>query len=277
MFGKNKIYVPKSYKDEPAGTLKVTSRFGPTLQGEGPFSGRTAIFVRLMGCNIQCQFCDTFFDAGDTMTFDEVFNSAEKLWNDFYASVGTQTNVAKPLMVITGGEPMNQPNLSEFLKHPRAKDWDIQFESNGLIEREIQPENYLIISPKANEKTKQFIKLNSVMLDRADCLKFVISKTEEGYQDLPQFALDWRAKKRAEGKDARIYVSPMNMYNTQPIKIGPDGDIIARSETDERISFWTPGLLDLKANQENHEHAAFIAMKHQAYLSLQTHLYASLP
>lgn len=43
------------------------------------------------------------------------------------------------------------------------------------------------------------------------------------------------------------------------------------------ISFWEKGLLDMEANQANHEHAATLCMKHGAILSLQTHLLASLP
>jgi len=42
---------------------------------------------------------------------------------------------------------------------------------------------------------------------------------------------------------------------------------------DEVISFWEPGLLDLKANEANHAYAADYAMKHGLRVNLQMHLY----
>ena len=40
------------------GTLEVHSIF-KTIQGEGPFCGTPAVFIRLAGCNLQCPWCDT--------------------------------------------------------------------------------------------------------------------------------------------------------------------------------------------------------------------------
>ena len=42
-------------------SLAVSEIFGPTLQGEGPSSGRRAMFLRLAGCNLSCSWCDTAY------------------------------------------------------------------------------------------------------------------------------------------------------------------------------------------------------------------------
>ena len=42
-------------------TLVVAEVFGPTVQGEGPSAGRRASFIRLGGCNLHCDWCDTKF------------------------------------------------------------------------------------------------------------------------------------------------------------------------------------------------------------------------
>lgn len=53
MFGQN---TPR--RRESGGLLQVQDVFY-TIQGEGPFAGRTAVFIRLTGCNLRCWFCDT--------------------------------------------------------------------------------------------------------------------------------------------------------------------------------------------------------------------------
>ena len=44
---------------DPATVLTVNEVFGPTFQGEGPFVGQNAMFVRLFGCSLRCRWCDT--------------------------------------------------------------------------------------------------------------------------------------------------------------------------------------------------------------------------
>ena len=72
-----------------------------------------------------------------------------------------------------------------------------------------------------------------------------------------------------------VYVSPMNIYNKLPEKTA-NTSIEERSRVDEVISFWEPGLLNMKANQANHEYAARLCLKHGFVLNLQMHLYAGL-
>jgi 7-carboxy-7-deazaguanine synthase len=285
MFGHNKIYTPKSYNDLSPNTLKVTSIFY-TLQGEGPYSGQPAVFVRLTGCNLQCSFCDTYFDSGDNLTFNEIFEKIRLLIIDFYEKRNYELpytfhdfDYNKPLLVLTGGEPLLQENVTSFIGQAFYKGYKVQIESNGTIERKVDIA-HLVISPKINEKINRYVKPNPNMLERANTLKFVISKTMEGYKDIPDWAIKWYKDTGYHNPNVisrKLYVSPMNMYINKPVKIGEDGTLEQRSETDERISFWTPNLLDLKANQENHEYAAEIAMKYGVFLSLQSHLYASLP
>jgi 7-carboxy-7-deazaguanine synthase len=271
MFGHNRVVTPKAFAEVSADTLQVTSIFGPTIQGEGPFAGETAMFVRLTGCNLQCSFCDTYFDQGDHWSFESIFYRLGELLTACY---GNQTsNWQVPLLlVITGGEPMMQRNLTDFVYAAEARKFRIQIESNGNFWVPLPASTHLVISPKINEKTKRFIRLDALALEWAETLKFIISADMEGYQDIPRFALDWRRTSRK-----RIYVSPMNTYTRLPMKLGPDGTLEQRSETDERISFWEEGLLDRETNRRNHEHAARIAIKHGAILTLQQHLYANLP
>jgi 7-carboxy-7-deazaguanine synthase len=276
MFGKNEITGRKNFHD--AGErLLVTSIF-LTLQGEGPFQGRPAIFVRMAKCNLACSFCDTYFDHGDWFKTSDL--SAEiymRAKTKFPISLRRDIGV-----VITGGEPSLQPQVSVLLHQLEIVPFAFtQIETNGILFLDLLPEKTtLVVSPKAAEKegkATHYLKPRDNVLERANCLKFVMS-AELGtpYCTVPDWALQWR---RDTGKP--IYVSPMNCYLRKPAefeamelrKVRPDLALRTRNEV---ISFWEDGLLDMGQNKLNHEYAARYALDHGLFLTLQQHLFASL-
>lgn len=289
MFGTNEIVGQKLFKMAAPQTLFVTSMFF-TLQGEGPYAGLPALFIRLTKCNLACSFCDTFFDDGDWMTYEALETKAYHTICDYWNSqgkpvplwaLGKDKEYPGVVLVITGGEPTLQHNLVEFLERQVPKYRAVQIESNGTIDMEIPKGVTLVCSPKCAEKNgvaTKYLAPTKQILHRADCLKFVMSADADSpYHTVPQWAHEWKERTGNE-----IYVSPMNVYNTFPQKIkilhAEKGNITMdqRSTVDEVISFWEPGLLDLQANQANHEHTARYCVEHGFRLNLQMHLYASL-
>jgi 7-carboxy-7-deazaguanine synthase len=95
MFGKNPI---RSATNNPD-ALAVEGMFY-TLQGEGPYSGMPALFIRLAGCNLACHFCDTQFE-----TQAEVLTSLPSIMEQVEAIT---TEKQRELVVLTGGEPLRQ-------------------------------------------------------------------------------------------------------------------------------------------------------------------------
>lgn len=274
MFGKNEI-VGQKYFDHADDKLFVTSIFY-TLQGEGPFRGEPAVFVRLAKCNLACSFCDTYFDGGDWLTFAEIDRRISIILRDYFGNIPEWAE-QKIGLVITGGEPMLQKNIGPFLEYFHDHFAWTQIESNGIIVQDIPKSTTLVVSPKCLEKNGKAIKYlqpNFQMLERADCLKFVMSADQDSpYSSIP----DWVAK-----FEKKVFISPMNIYNKEPQKSKQlrntknDISIEERSNVDEVISFWEEGLLDMKANQRNHEYAAQYCAKNGFILNLQIHLYASL-
>lgn len=289
MFGTNEIVGKKYFSTRPAGQLFVTSMF-MTLQGEGPYRGEPAFFIRLAKCNLDCSFCDTFFDDGDWLTFDEIATRIERTIDDFYASHDMDRpawtyhdadHKKRMVLVMTGGEPMLQDNLGPFLEAMSDFFQNTQIESNGTQNTTIPASTTLVCSPKCLEKNKQavrYLEPRPEVLARADCLKFVMSSDPESpYSSIPDWAHNWAA---TTGKP--VFISPMNIYNDVPAmskKIRAKSNSISieeRSTVDEKVSFWEPGLLNLGENQANHEYTAQFCLKHGYIYNLQLHLYASL-
>ncbi len=291
MFGSNGITGQKHFKDAPMNSLQVTSIFF-TLQGEGPLAGRAAVFVRLTGCNLACSFCDTYFEKGEWLTFDEIEQRARRLVSDVRGKKEDEESNSEfsffdddIILVITGGEPTLQPNLAGFLLSQMGKWCEVQIETNGLIERQFPIGMRLVVSPKSTEpalpknlKQGHYLKPPPGILERADCLKFVVDANPLSvYYKPPQWAHLWMLEMQRP-----LFISPMNIYKEgEPMRIVRDREDRAKSLTartaNERLSFWTSGLLDRERNQQNHEYAAMLCMKQGYRLTLQTHLYASLP
>lgn len=305
MFGNNTIVGQAYFKDAKEESLFVTSMF-MTLQGEGPYRGKPAFFIRLAKCNLACSFCDTFFDDGDWMTFDEIEDEIhEVIYNYFATQAGCEKKMAyfndvvpeyarhwndpagyeskrrEMVLVITGGEPMLQKNLGPFLERMEQIFENTQIESNGTLVQDIPESTTLVVSPKCSErhgKPTKYLAPKDDMLKRADCLKFVLCADPDSlYYTVPDWVHEWKNE-----TDKEVFISPMNIYNEEPQKSKDlraktnQIDMGTRSTVDEVISFWEPGLLNLEENRKNHEYTAKYCIQHGFTFNMQQHLFASL-
>jgi organic radical activating enzyme len=181
-------------------TLNVHSVFY-TIQGEGPYTGHPAVFIRLAGCNLQCPGCDTDYTKGrQTLTVDEIMSMV-------YAAYSGKSLTKFPLIVITGGEPFRQ-NLKELVLE-LASNFKVQIETNGTLE--IQDSKYfknvdIVCSPKTG-------KIHYSVLSNADWYKYVLHHESVSEEDgLPIFALDHSASPQVYRPPfgAPVYLQPMD-------------------------------------------------------------------
>lgn len=120
-----------------------------SIQGEGASAGRLAVFIRLAGCNLSCKGfgvravspktgetligCDTARAVfTDHFKYEKISNAKELL-----SLLKKYENLRrKPILVITGGEPLlhhKNEILLEFLKTVDSQNYEIHFETNGTI------------------------------------------------------------------------------------------------------------------------------------------------
>ncbi len=120
--------------------MKVNEIFS-SFQGEGPYIGLPATFVRLSGCNLNCGFCDTDFDDYKELSVELVKESILQHCKNHNTS----------LLVITGGEPLLQyEEVKELIEDLEYTGLTIQIETNGSIKRIPISGTSYVISPKEN-------------------------------------------------------------------------------------------------------------------------------
>ncbi|HEY0027510.1 MAG TPA: 7-carboxy-7-deazaguanine synthase [Allosphingosinicella sp.] len=124
-----------------------------TLQGEGMQAGRRAVFLRFAGCNLwsgreadrataQCTFCDTDFvgldgENGGRYEAEALAARVSSLWGDG----------ERPLVVVTGGEPMLQ--LDEpLIAALHGAGFEVAMETNGTLPA-APGIDWICVSPKA--------------------------------------------------------------------------------------------------------------------------------
>ena len=168
--------------------VKVTEIFH-SIQGEGPFTGRNAIFLRLFGCNLWCTWCDSTYswDIADprhkyqVMDVNDLIIHLSHLYYDHN----------KPMLVVTGGEPLIHQMQVDFI----AKNYHgiVQIETNGTILPKYEylissPNVYYVVSPKlANSKVDERIRLVPSALQffskhPRSYFKFVVDAPAELYE-----------------------------------------------------------------------------------------------
>lgn len=183
--------------------LEVHSIFY-TIQGEGPFAGSPAVFVRLAGCNLRCPSCDTDYTEGrQILRIDDIFYRVENAHNK------AMTN---KLVVITGGEPFRQ-NIGKLVEHLECAGYTVQIETNGTMP---PPANFsesvfVVCSPKAG-------KVNKGLLPFISAYKYVMTAGSVDPDDgLPILALDHTAvpcvARPHDGFKGPVYLQPADMQH----------------------------------------------------------------
>jgi 7-carboxy-7-deazaguanine synthase len=113
-----------------------------SIQGEGEYAGTQSVFVRTTGCNLRCWFCDTPYTS---------FNpeGANRSWRDVLRDV---LDWECPHVVLTGGEPMLQPEIVPLARALRLEGRFVTVETAGTIDRPVEAD-LMSISPKLLNST----------------------------------------------------------------------------------------------------------------------------
>ena len=148
----------------PTSTLRITEIFH-SLQGESKTVGIPTVFVRLTGCPLRCQYCDTAyaFDGGELMELDTIKAVLEEVGCGY--------------VTVTGGEPLAQPNSLPLLEQLCDSGYNVSIETSGAMSIEQVDKRVSIVmdlkTPASKEVDKNRYE-NIAFLKPADQVKFVI-------------------------------------------------------------------------------------------------------
>ena len=149
--------------------LRITEIFH-SLQGESATVGLPTVFVRLTGCPLRCQYCDTAyaFNGGDIMTIDSII---ERI-----TSFGCQ------YICVTGGEPLAQRGCIRLLQRLCDAGYSVSLETSGARDIAEVDQRVMIVmdlkTPDSGECERNLLS-NIPYLKPSDQIKFVLCSRED--------------------------------------------------------------------------------------------------
>ena len=149
--------------------LKVNEIFY-SLQGESSYVGLPTIFIRLTGCPMRCNYCDTeyAFNVGKNLTIDKILESIDKY---------KTKNVT-----VTGGEPLAQKECWDLLTILCDKKYEVSLETGGAISISKIDERVKIIldikTPTSGEDKNNHWD-NLKLIKPTDEIKFVVTDRKD--------------------------------------------------------------------------------------------------
>ena len=180
--------------------LKLTEIFH-SLQGEADSVGIPTVFVRLTGCPLRCQYCDTAY----------AFHGGE--WWEASAIIERVRQLGARYVCVTGGEPLAQKSCPELLASLCDEGWRVSLETSGAMSLDgLDPRVVLVVDVKTpasgEEGRNRYEELQR--LASKDQVKFVICDRGD---------YEWsREKVRALALDSRCAVLFSPSYEQLPAR-----------------------------------------------------------
>ncbi len=150
-------------------TLRITEIFF-SLQGESTTAGLPTVFIRLTGCPLRCQYCDTAyaFTGGKKVSIESILAEVERYHPRY--------------VCVTGGEPLAQPNCLTLLSALCDLGYHVSLETSGALDCATVDQRVMIVmdlkTPDSQEEKKNKLS-NLSALKKTDQIKFVLCSRQD--------------------------------------------------------------------------------------------------
>lgn len=150
-------------------TLRITEIFY-SLQGESRTIGLPTVFIRLTGCPLRCQYCDTTyaFKGGEIMELEAIMTKVAS-YNPHH-------------ICVTGGEPLAQPECITLLTKLCDEGYEVSLETSGALDiskTDKRVSRVIDLKTPDSKEMSRNLYTNIEHLTRNDQVKFVICSKED--------------------------------------------------------------------------------------------------
>lgn len=178
---------PSEIVQSPLERLKITEIF-LSLQGEANAVGWPTVFIRLTGCPLRCQYCDTAY----------AFHGGE--WREIDDIVAEVAQYGVRHVCVTGGEPLSQKRCLVLLKKLCDAGFDVSLETSGAIDiAEVDPRVSRVVdlkTPGSKEMARNRLE-NLPLLSARDQVKFVLCGRDD-YEWARGMVAEYRLAERCD-------------------------------------------------------------------------------
>lgn len=145
-------------------TLRINEIFF-SLQGETRTVGVPTVFVRLTGCPLRCEYCDTAyaFHKGEIVTLEKILEEVAAYGAGF--------------VTVTGGEPLAQQECVPLLQMLCDRGYEVSLETSGAMSiQKVDPRVVTVLDLKTpgSKECDKNLESNIGLLKPQDQVKFVI-------------------------------------------------------------------------------------------------------
>ena len=143
----------------------LVSEIFSSIQGESSYAGYPTLFIRLAGCNLRCDYCDTpyAYSGGESWSMDSILDKARK--------------AGLSMVTVTGGEPFRQRPAPVLLNTLAKEGFQPTVETNGSFPLPEQRRYVTVMDIKTpgSGEAMTFHGPNVARLQAGDEVKFVIT------------------------------------------------------------------------------------------------------
>ena len=179
-----------------ANSLRITEIF-LSIQGESTHAGRPCSFLRLTGCPMRCVWCDSeyTFTGGEKFAFKDIFTKLEQF----------RCN----LVEITGGEPLAQKNVFDFVSTLCNRNYEVLIETGNFVStEEVDTRASIILDvkcPASGESERNHWNNLSRLRQAKDEVKFVVADMNDW-----EYAKKIIADYNLVGRSKAVLISPVH-------------------------------------------------------------------